>query len=277
MEQLGTDVIGNTRSITSKHRNYMLTVNNPSDLDYETIDNDDCVYSVYQLEKGENGTPHLQALICYKNPRVWPKKKYPTAHIEVARNVPDCARYCQKLETRIEGPWEKGEKPKQGERIDLMEAGDSILNGTKSINDIAIENPSLYIRCHKGLQALEYMKYKDREEAPIVMWLYGKSGKGKTSWVFKYHKDIYIKDETPWWDGYKQQEVILIDDFEGRMNFRNLLRLLDRYPYQGEYKGGYVKINSKYIYITSEYRPQDLYSDTALEQISRRLNKVMNF
>ena len=85
-----------------------------------------------------------------------------------------------------------------------------------------------------------------------------------------------MKDGTPWWDGYTNQDVILIDDFDGKWPFRDLLRLLDRYPYQGQIKGGYVKINSPHIYITCEFPPADIYQPgNELNQIIRRLDIIL--
>lgn len=77
-----------------------------------------------------------------------------------------------------------------------------------------------------------------------------------------------------WWDGYEQQEAIIIDDFDGKWPYRDLLRLLDRYPYQGQYKGGYVKINSPYIYITCEYSPSFFWRGNEFAQIHRRLSEI---
>ena len=52
------------------------------------------------------------------------------------------------------------------------------------------------------------------------------------------------------WDGYKQQEAIIIDDFDNTIPYRTLLRMLDRY---GQVNDGYEKLKSNqqsiYIYI----------------------------
>lgn len=102
------------------------------------------------------------------------------------------------------------------------------------------------------------------------------------------HKTYYIKDGTQWWDEYEQQEAIIIDDFDGKWPFRDLLRLLDRYPYQGQFKGGYVPINSPFIYITCEHPPDWFWGPMAkapltgdrsaneLAQMLRRIDEIVH-
>lgn len=56
-----------------------------------------------QLERGDEGTEHFQLLV--RTPQVRfsaVKKVFPTAHIELARNVPALQKYVHKEDTRIE-------------------------------------------------------------------------------------------------------------------------------------------------------------------------------
>lgn len=275
--QVGTVVDGNTMSSTTKHRAYLLTINNYTQNDINALNNDKH-YCMYQIERGEQGTVHIQAFIYYTNPRVWPKSKYPSAHIEVARNIDQCIKYCSKEDTRVEGPFEivNCPKPEQGRRRDLETIAKSIMEGT-TLPAIAIEDPVTYIRYFRGLQALANIHKPHRSGPPITIWLWGLAGAGKTKYVFDHHTSVYVKDQTQWWDGYNHEETIVIDDFDGKWPFRDLLRLLDRYPYQGQVKGGYVKITSPNIYITCEYHPRDIFegNDNTYNQVSRRLNKII--
>jgi len=77
-------------------------------------------------------------------------------------------------------------------------------------------------------------------------------------------ENIYSKDNTPWWDGYRQQQVIMIDDFEDDIPYRTLLKMIDRYQYQGQIKGGYVHINSPQMVITCEFPPSHFWSGNKL-------------
>lgn len=262
---------------TSKSRGYILTINNPTVEDEESLIQDDHSYCCYQFEKGEEGTEHIQAFIYYKNPRVFPKRKYPRAHIEAAKSISASMNYCKKEDTRIRGPYILGEEPQQGRRTDLESLANKIKDGA-SMYDLAVENPEAVIRYHRGLQVLKQLYNKDRTDKPTVIWKYGKTGVGKTRSVYEKHpSNVYMKDGTQWWDGYYGQEAILIDDFDGKWPFRDLLRLLDYNPYQGQTKGGYVKINSPFIYITCEFHPREIYGgfeENHLDQVLRRINKI---
>lgn len=100
---------------------------------------------------------------------------------------------------------------------------------------------------------------------------------GKTKHVYDEHDDIYVKDETQWWDGYTGNDVILFDDFRGQIPFNVMLRILDRYPYQGQVKGGYTHINSEHIFITSCKKPTEIYkSEDVKENIDQMVRRIDN-
>ena len=144
-----------------KSRSWLLTINNFKDTDIITIKSEKTVYKVWQFEVGKKGTKHLHCVLYFKNARSWPKKRYPTARIEIPRNLNDCINYCMKEKTRVDGPWEEGERPCQGRRKDLEEIAASLKDGN-SLESIAIENPSHFIRYHRGLKTYKETLLKPR-------------------------------------------------------------------------------------------------------------------
>lgn len=229
-------------------------------------------YIVIGKETGTNGTPHLQGYVEMTNAvRLSSLKKMcERAHWEPRKGTPaQAAEYCKKDGNY----WESGELPNQGARNDLKEVAEQVRSGV-SLAKVAEENPGMWVKYHKGFRDLKMSLLKDRTERPTVIWLWGGTGVGKTRTAVEKSSSFYIKDGTHWWDGYEQQETIIIDDFDGKWPFRDLLRLLDRYPYRGQYKGGYVNVNSPYIYITCEFHPCVLWSGTSLTQITRRLTEI---
>lgn len=254
-------------------RNYVFTLNNYTEEEEELIKGLECKYLVYGHEVGEQGTPHLQGYIEFKQgkrvttlhktlPRVWFKERAGTAK--------QAADYCKKSKDF----YEKGEISKQGHRSDLDHVASMVAEG-KSLKDIAEEVPATFIRYNRGIEALKCITTVDRDpnDPPCVMWLWGETGVGKTRAATETFDSYYIKDcNTKWWNGYEQQTAIIIDDFNGKWDFENLLRLLDRYPYQGETKGGHIKINSPIIIITCSRAPNEIWGGKDLAQIERRLN-----
>lgn len=93
-------------------------------------------YLVFQQEKGENETPHLQGYISYsKRYRLGPVKEMVgnRAHLEVSRGTPTQNRdYCTKEDTRVENTHyeEFGDFPGgSGTRSDLEEFKEAVRGG----------------------------------------------------------------------------------------------------------------------------------------------------
>jgi len=255
--------------MASRSRGWCFTLNNPLLEDDEKVTQLECRYIVYGNEKSESGTQHLQGYVEFANAKTLGgvKKLLEKAHWEVRKGSPEQAsQYCKKDGQFVE----RGEIPKQGKRTDLEEVVAEVRGGA-TLKQIAEEYGPVFVKYQRGLAALKSIQYTDRTGPPEVVWLWGKSGTGKTRTAVEKSASFYIKDGTKWWDGYEQQSVIIIDDFDGAWPFRDLLRLLDRYPYRGQTKGGYISINSPTIFITCEFDPSHYWSSTQLTQIERRL------
>lgn len=254
-------------------RNFCFTLNNYTEDEYNNILEWECDYLVIGREKGQEGTEHLQGYVEFSGGKriTTLKKLNPRIHWETRRGTAkEAADYCKK-----DGDFfEIGELSQQGKRTDLEAIGTMLVEGA-TLRDVAVAHPSQFIRYHKGFQALREILMTDRTEKPYVEWRWGKAGVGKTRYCIDKHTSRYIKDGTMWWNGYTQQEAIIIDDFDGKWPYRDFLRIIDRYEYQGQTKGGYVKINSPFIYITCEYPPHQIWRGNELDQILRRIDLVV--
>jgi hypothetical protein len=227
-----------------------------------------------------SGRPHIQGYIELREKMLW--KAFadclpPKTHLEIRRGTQAQAReYCMKDESCIKGTrWEYGEMYKQGARNDLKEIVDKVKDG-KKLTEVVDGSEELFIKYHNGIKALINIKAKKRNTKPKVTILWGPSGCGKTSYATEKHPDYYVKDDTKWWNGYEQEDMILLDDYDDGWELKraDMLKLLDRYAMQGETKGGYVNINSPHIIITSNYEPKTWRLwDTALE---RRIDEVID-
>ncbi len=101
------DLVGNTSQI-SPAKHWVFTLNNHRVEDIEWLKNHSSIFTdlIFQVEKGECGTPHLQGYFAFiekSRPfNVFDNKNY---HFEKCDNIKASRAYAQKLETRFEGPW----------------------------------------------------------------------------------------------------------------------------------------------------------------------------
>lgn len=109
----GTDDMarGNTKSRAKRYRSWFFTYNNPCELAqmFDILDESGVEKYIFQLEEGENETPHYQGVIWYKNPQGFNAMKNlcREIHWEPCKNLIQAIKYCCKIETRINGPWAK--------------------------------------------------------------------------------------------------------------------------------------------------------------------------
>jgi len=98
----------------AQSRNYLLTLNNPTEPAQEYLDKIHqtlkAVYTVGQLEKGANGTIHIQFFMNFHIARrpAFIKKFDNRLHLDVVKVNNGAHDYCMKEETRVDGPWELG-------------------------------------------------------------------------------------------------------------------------------------------------------------------------
>lgn len=240
-------------------------------------------YLVVGREVGAEGTPHLQGCITFKDHkrRNAVSLLIPGAYVAVARSVVHARKYCTKEDPEpliIDNL-------KQGERTDLHRSTDLVVTG--GVRALIEDEPHMYVRYHAGFEKLEARLFlpRDPEHPPEVIWLYGPTGTGKTRYVYEKTKELSLwpaMATAKWWEGYVQQDAILIDDMRSNFaTFNDLLKILDRYPYSQEKKGSSIPINSKYIYITSQFPPHKVYcrekrAQEDIRQLYRRITKIIH-
>lgn len=108
-------------------------------------------------------------------------------------------------------------------------------------------------------------------------WIWGESGVGKTSTIFKDYPALYIKMANKWWDGYHGEETVLIDDFDPNHAVlgHHLKIWADRYPIRVELKNHAVIIRPKRIIITSQFHPNTIWPDKETQTAIARRFKII--
>lgn len=232
-------------------------------------------YLLYQLEKAPTtGTYHLQGCVSLKDPaKMTGVKKIfnsTTIHVEKAKDWEKLKDYCRKAETREMEAIEWGKDGEQGKRSDL-EALAATIKGGSTLSTIADTQPGMFIKYHRGLQALRtaLMRPKAMERKVILCW--GKTGTGKTRLAYDLFptEDIYsvFCIKSPWFDGYDGQKVAILDECgPGMMNHNFLKRLLDRHPMTVPVKGGSIPWNAETIILTSNL-PIEMWFQIATEDM----------
>lgn len=243
----------------------------------------------------ETGTSHLQGACIIGTQWTFSKLKTLTglkrAHIEVMRGTPaDSLAYCTKEDSNA---FVLGTLPTPGKRNDLKDATDRILAGN-TLRELAGDGEvaTAVVKFYKGLTVLRSLTRPARNGPPFVFWFHGPTGTGKTRCAFGAGRvlgsgdaDIWISSGgLRWFDGYDGQSVAIFDDFRAKhvSSFAFLLRLLDRYPVDVEFKGGFVKWTPQYICITCPYDPDECFATRKqhvpedVAQLKRRITHVFH-
>lgn len=198
-------------------------------------------------------------------------------HIEARRGTgTQAANYCKK-----EGNFmEYGELKSQGKRTDLK-AIRKVFEIGGTLEDIILDGADLNQLKYAQI-VLPFLEAK-RDWKPEVYWFHGRSGSGKTRLAVALAGDgYYMKDNTKWWNGYDGHDRVVIDELRpAQFPLEYLLRLLDRYPFTIEHKGGNRQFVAQKIWITSPMSPKDFCEFCARSedeaQLLRRIDHVLDF
>jgi hypothetical protein len=218
-------------------------------------------------------------------------------HIELKydkSNKEACIKYCSKKEdfdseVNIREKFGNCEKKKK-EKSNLRDICDKLKNG-ESMKKAIEDYPEDFVRNHRGLQALSNMHDtpRDKNNKAIVELYFGDSGTGKSRKAFDSVPvgEFYFPNcegNIIWFDGYdnKTHKLVIFDDFISNIPFHVLLKLLDRYPYQAQIKGGQVQFKPEKIIMTSNISPMAWYQKMNLSKeqriaLIRRFDLILQF
>lgn len=233
-----------------------------------------------QGEEGEGGFRHWQLVVrCDRSVRFSAiKKAFPKeAHIELCRSAA-ANDYVHKDDTAIIGTrftigeMAVGRGPKR-EPCDWENIYKLAKGG--SFDEIP---PAIYIRHKASLNAIYVDNIVVADRDVKVVCYYGDAGVGK-SLRAKYetrNMSVFKKDPTSkWWDGYKGEEAVVVDEYYGEWPLSNFLIWCDRYGSRGEVKGGSCPLLFKTLIFTSNVAPHDWYKRITVHQqaaIKRRIS-----
>jgi len=251
-------------------------------LNEEFIQLIDCDYLIYGREAcPDTGKKHLQGYIYMANAKTRSSMKKTfndnTLHLLVsAGSAEQNYDYCSK-----DGDiFEKGIKPKQGKRNDLDNIREIIKanGGMRKVVEVATSYQSVKM----AEQILKYHEPKRLFSTDFkIYWFYGETGSGKTRTAYELAGDDYYVclNTGKWWDGYDGHKTVIIDDFRANFCcFAELLKIIQPYEYRVETKGGTRQLLATTFFITSPYRPEQIYNTREdIKQLLRRITDLKEF
>lgn len=270
---------GNTKSDLTKHRHYLLTLNEVEKFDklkqYLTgLKSTNYIIASKEIAP-TTGHEHIHIYVQFKNPLKLSIKKCEGAHIDACRGSPQQVQDYVKKDGNI-----------------IFEDGILRKTGALSIKDVKEMNredrEDLDIRYYnivKQINHQEDMKIDINDwykEDMKVVYICGPSGSGKSKKaveVIKEHTDEKInivKHVNNFWEGADgETKTALYDEFRpSHMQASEFINFIDYNKHLMNIKGGEVRNNYNFIVITSIFKPDEIYKNLPEEDKIQWLRRM---
>lgn len=278
---------------------FCFTINNYTDNDIELVCDLDSTYLVFGKEIAPStGTPHIQGYVVF-DPRSPPGLRslrvlVPRAVWIIARGTSsENRRYCLKIDKHTgvqhnQDFIENGECPLEPRSAENGRRGGAAERSRWTIaREAAIEGrfedvpDEIYIRNYSSIVAIAraHQRAPPSRDTLACHWYWGESGSGKSSTARFRFPVYYTKDLTKWWDGYQEEETVIVDDMDPfHKSMGQLFKLWgDHYAFRAESKGSSRLIRPKRIVVTSQYSINQIWDDDNTRQAMHRRFKEEEF
>lgn len=281
--------MSNAPSATAvRSRNWVFVLNNWSEAEVEALKEQQFKFLVFGYEVSQTGTPHLQGQICFENGKsaAAVRKIIPRAHIEVTGDLEASIKYCLKGEGTPDVPVNPNVEQYGTRPMSKAEKGQAGADYWAATLESAKRgrfdelSPQVQFTQAKLLDYIYFRELKNRvleDTTEQHLWYYGKSRTGKSRKARQDNPDAYLKMCNKWWDGYRDQEVVIIEDFDPAHSVlgHHIKIWGDRYPFPAEIKGTGAVIRPRLVIVTSNYHPSEIWTEEAqLEPILMRFKCV---
>lgn len=273
----------------SRAKRWLGVINNYTKDEYVQIQcviREDCTYGIIGKEVGKNGTPHIHFYMEFKDRKrflqvrkLMPKRdgKF-CAHLQVARGTSlQNLVYITKEDKKA---WSHGvaSNPKfQDKSLEIM------VKENFKMEDIMDCHFNSFIRYHAGIRKARDLQRVTRNWTPILVFICGDTGTGKSNFAFSIDPDQQSYSNTfvtslvgnfPF-NNYDGEKIIINDEMGKGKNlpYRETLRMMDSKPMNVEVKGGHVKLGA-YIYVFAGIEPPYLLypKEKSKKEFYRRIN-----
>lgn len=234
-------------------------------------------YVVYGYEVAPTtGQKHLQGYVQLK------KKERRTALVKMIPCFWDPAREDDQTNfdyVTKDGVWvEEGERkttnPGKREQERYALARDNAKAG--KWEDI---HPQIFVTCYGQLRSIhkDFMKIPEDLDSVCGVWICGEAGVGKSYKAREDYPNAYFKLCNKWWDGYDNQDNVIIDDVDKNHHMlgHQFKLWADRYAFVAEIKGSALTIRPKKLIVTSQYHPDEIWDDRETRDAIKRRFKII--
>ena len=278
MSELAQNLDNLARGSLAQGRRWMLTINNPTFDESEKLwllGHHQCIDClVYGAEHCDEGTPHFQIYIQFKQMWRWNRVKalFPRADIELAKKPKlACCRYCAKegfyyafgnVPDLATGHREGTLAQKRAaENLAREEVIKRLRLGDLRYVDLTDEQLLDDKLCKGANRALGVTTGPYREHLHVVVFI-SPTGWGKSYNVWKTFEKVCTVEFSANQEWYINPEeyVMLYDEFCGQIRCQKMLKYLDKYPISLPIKGGHRPCYWKLIFICSNTPPEMWYT-----------------
>ena len=240
---------------------------------YDTLK---CKITVVCLEHHKDGNPHLHAWLEWeeefrtRNPHIFDYKDcHPNIGqmFEKHKNTRNNAlNYMLKEDNNLFSRGIDLENWKYCSKNKTRYICEDLLNGKVTLHDMVEKNPELLMN-YKNIKTNLAQFNLDKSENDTIekicnnLWIWGPPGCGKTYYAIKNYPNYYLKLQNKWWDGYKGEKCVILDDLSDKSMGYYIKIWADNYKCKGEIKNGTIPLEFDTFIVTSNYMPRRIWKD----------------
>lgn len=277
------------------NKNWCFTLNNYTQEHVELLrafkEHASFQYIIFQGERGESGTPHLQGFVQLKTRRALSAVQSLLGcgpiHLEPMRGTAQQASdYCEKAEGQEAGPWCYGEMVGKGKRVDLvvfLETMRSRILSPEEVEDefplIAAKYPRFETRLRTRFEEAKIAKYpyvpypnwqtllwselwEDCSNSREVKWYFDAvGGSGKSAFAGGLGRRAYVITGGRHGDifyAYNREPVVIFDlcrDFEDRVPYSLMEHFKNGYFLNTKYESRPIRFPPPHVVVFANFLP----------------------